>query len=129
MDDQYSGLGICDRDQIFQGHFEKMIKDYFYIKLRRIPYKSPDKNRVIERFRLSLKTEAFDNVIPINLEQAQRICAEYKDYYNHYRPRQGIQGEAPEYLYQWPKKRTGFIQQKHLGGKITSFESEIFAEA
>ena len=129
MDGKYPSLCICDRDQIFQGHFEKMIKDYFHIKLRRIPYKSPDKNGVVERFHLSLKTEAFDNVVPINLEQAQRICSEYRDYYNHYRPHQGIQGKAPEQLYQWPKNRTGFIQKKHLGGKIISFESETLAAA
>ena len=129
MDGKHPSLCICDRDQIFQGHFEKMIKDYFYIKLRRIPYKSPEKNGVVERFHLSLKTEAFDNVVPVNLEQAQRICSEYRDYYNHYRPHQGIQGKAPEQLYQWPKNRTGFIQKKHLGGKITSFESETLAAA
>ena len=72
------GIGIGDRVQVFQGHFEQMIKDYFYITLRRISYKSLDKNGVIECFYLSLKTAVFDNIIPINLEQAQRICAEYE---------------------------------------------------
>ena len=84
---------------------------------------------MIERFYLSLKTEVFDNVIPINLEQAQRICSEYKDYYNHYRSHQGIQGKVPAHLYQWSKNSTGFIQKRHLGGKITSFGSEILATA
>ena len=104
MDDKHPSLCICDRDQIFQGHFEKMIKDYFYIKLRRIPYKPPDKNGVVERFYLSLKTEAFDNVIPINLEQTQRICSEYKDYYNHYRPSPGDTGRSSRTALSMAKK-------------------------
>ena len=83
----------------------------------------------MERSHLSLKTAAFDNVDPINLEQAQRICSEYRDYYNHYRPHQGIQGKAPEQLYQWSKNRTEFIYKNHLGGKIISFESETLAAA
>ena len=51
------------------------------------------------RFHLSAEYGPFDNVVPINLEQAQRICSEYRDYYNHYRPHQEIQGKAPETLH------------------------------
>ena len=36
MDGKHPALCIGDRDQIFQGHFEKMIKDYFYIKLKHL---------------------------------------------------------------------------------------------
>ena len=37
----------------------------------------------------SLKSEAFKDVIPLNLLQAQRISREYSNYYNHYLPHQG----------------------------------------
>ena len=79
--DNYPTLCICDNDQMFQDHFEQMIKDYFKIKLRRVPYNSPESNGVTERFHLSLKTEAFKNVVPINLYQTQKVCREYQDYY------------------------------------------------
>ena len=93
--DDYPSLCICDRDQIFEGRFERMLRNYYRIKLRRTPYQSPSKNGRVERFHLSLKSEAFRNVVPINLEQAQRVCTEYKKYYNHHRPHQGIAGKIP----------------------------------
>ena len=135
--DKYPSLCICDRDQIFEGRFERMLKAspslfgrlQFRIKLRRTPYKSPHKNGRVERFHLSLKSEAFRNVVPINLEQAQRVCTEYKKYYNHYPPHQGIAGKIPAKYNQKQKNRTKFIQHKHLGGKITSFDPGLLAAA
>ena len=53
--DEYPSICICDRDQTFQGGFEKMLKDYFKVRLKRTPYKSPEKNGRVERFHLSLK--------------------------------------------------------------------------
>ena len=127
--DHYPSLCLCYRDQIFQGRFERMLKDYFRIKLKRIPYQSPHKNGKVERFHLSLKSEAFRNVIPINIEQSQRICTEYKKYYNHHRPHQGISGNIPEELNQKQKNRSKFILHRHLGGKITSLEPDLLAAA
>ena len=83
----------------------------------------------MERFHLSLKSEAFRNVIPINLEQAQRVCTEYKKYYNHYRPHQGIAGKTPESSNQKQQNRSKFVLHKHLGGKITSFDPDLLAAA
>ena len=78
----YPTLCICDGDKVFQDSFKKRLKNYFGIKLRRIPFGCPQENGKIERFHLSLKSEGFSNVIPINLQQSQRICSEYKKYYN-----------------------------------------------
>ena len=61
---EYPAYCICDNDTIFQHHFEEMLRDYFRIKLRCIPYNSPEKNGRTERFHLSLKSEAFKNVVP-----------------------------------------------------------------
>ena len=127
--DDYPSLCICDRDQIFEGRFERMLRNYYRIKLRRTPYQSPNKNGRVERFHLSLKSEAFRNVVPINLEQAQRICTEYKKYYNHHRPHQGIAGKIPGNSNQKQTKRTKFILHKHLGGKITSFAPNLLSAA
>ena len=75
--DDYPSLCICDRDSILQGSFEKMLKDYFQMELRPVPFKSSHKNGVVERFHRSLKSEAFDNIVPINLLQTQNVVKEY----------------------------------------------------
>ena len=96
---------------------------------RNLHYQSPSKNGRVERFHLSLKSEAFRNVVPINLEQAQRVCTEYKKYYNHHRPHQGIAGKIPGNSNQKQTKCTKFILHKHLGGKITSFDPNLLSAA
>ena len=65
----------------------------------------------------------------MNIQQAQRICAEYKKYYNHHRPLQGISGKIPESPEQKRKDRIRFIRNEHLGGKITSFDPAAMATA
>ena len=106
-----------------------MLKDYFEIKLKRIPYRSPQKNGVVERFHRTLKNEAFDNVIPINLERPQRVCREYRKYYNNYRPHRGILGSIPSGDRPTPKGPIKFICNKHLNGKITSYDPDFKAAA
>ena len=106
-----------------------MIKDYFRIKLRRIPHNCPEKNGIVERFHLSLKTEAFKNVVPMGLHQSQRICREYQDYYNKYRPHQGICGKIPKRTDYNSRNKTKFFRKEHLGGKIFSFEPDILDAA
>ena len=120
--DHYPSLCICDNDSIFGPKFENMLSSYFGIMLKRTPYKSPQKNGITERMHLSVKKEAFQNVVPINLRQAQRICSQYQEYYNNYRPHQGINGKIPNKVKNNPNYLTNFIKKKHLGGKITSFE-------
>ena len=87
--------------------------------------KSPHKDGTVERFHLSLKSETFKNVIPINLEQTQRICREYQKYYNQYRPHQGISGKIPDRTEQRLKNKIKFVLNEHLGGKITSFNPDF----
>ena len=79
-------------------------------------------NGITERFHRSLKTEAFKGTVPISLAQARKISNEYRNYYNHHRPHQGIQGEIPKKSNETPKVKADFIKKEHLGGKITSFE-------
>ena len=123
--DDYPSLCICDNDTIFHKSFQKMLKDYFNIRLRRIPFGKPYKNGITERFHLSLKSEGFKNVVPINLLQAQRIVREYQDYYNKFRPHQGIFGEIPDKTTKNPQSKGSFQKIEHLGGKITSFERKV----
>ena len=127
--DHYPSLCICDRDSIFHKRFQKMLKDYYRIRLRRIPIRSPEKNGTIERFHQSLKNEAFDNVVSINLRQTQRVCSEHKTYYNQHRPHQGISGKVPKIPQQNPKNPIKFFRNRHLYGKITSFDHQSLTAA
>ena len=88
-------------------------------------YTLPNSLLSIERFHLSLKSEAFDNVIPINLQQTQRVCSGCRKYYNHYRPHQGISGKIPKRPFQILKNQTNFARNEHLGGKIISFDPDF----
>ena len=84
-------------------------------------------NGVTERFHRSLKSEAFKNVIPIHLRQTQKIVREYQDYYNEFRPHQGLHGKIPKNSNQNPKTEVHFQKSEHLGGKICSFDPKIRA--
>ncbi len=103
-----------------------MLKSYYGIKLLRTPYKLPHKNGVIERFHLSLKSEAFDNIVPINLLHAQKVCREYQDYYNKYRTHQGLDGKVPAGESLGSQNIIGFTRKKHMGGRFMSFEPQYF---
>ena len=127
--DHYPTLCICDGDRVFQDSFGKILKDYFGVKLRGIPFRYPQANGHVERFHLSLKSEGFRNIVPINLKQSQRICSEYKKYYNHHRTHQGIAGKIPAKENKLLDKRLKFIKTKHLGGKIISFDPDLRAAA
>ncbi|MCY4645215.1 MAG: hypothetical protein OXB88_11415 [Bacteriovoracales bacterium] len=48
----------------------------------------------------------------MNLKQTQRICGEYKKYYNCYRPHQGISGKRPEFPNKIKSKNIEQIYQK-----------------
>ena len=88
--------------------------DLSRVKNWKVEYKSPEKNGRVERLHLSLKKEAFDNVAPINLNHAQRISSEYKDYYNNCRPHHGISGKIPGRIFsESPSERVGFIQNRN----------------
>jgi hypothetical protein len=76
----------------------------------------------VERLNLSLKTEAFNNVIPINLEHTIKRCNKYQKYYNCNRPHQGINGQTPELKKNVVTFRSKFIEKTHLDKSITTFE-------
>jgi len=121
----YPSLCICDNDTIFHHWFETMLKESFAMKLRRTPYKSPHKNGITERFHLSLKSEAFDNIVPLGRRHALKICNQYQDYYNNYRPHQGICGKLPNRCESKSEQPVSFSKEEHLDGKIISFEPKF----
>lgn len=121
--DESPSLCICDRDTIFGPWFKGAMKDLFNIKVVYTPIKNPEKNGRCERFHRTLKEEALNNVIAITPEQTQRVCLEYKKYYNDHRPHQGIEGKIPAIAESFPANITKFCSEKHLNNSITSLEA------
>jgi putative transposase len=120
----YPTLCICDNDGVFGKWLSPVMKSYFEMKILRTPFKSPWHNGREERLNLSLKTEAFKNVIPINLDHVIKRCRKYQKYYNCHRPHQGISGKTPdleENVVSFPSK---YIENSHLGKSITTLEIE-----
>jgi len=115
-------LCISDRDSIFAQWLKPTLKNYFGIKLLRIPYKQPWKNGRVERFHRYLKEAAFAEVIPSSLPQVQQLCIEYKSYYNYFRCHQALDGKIPSKTPGPTQLRMiGYQKKSHLFGKITSF--------
>ena len=54
-----------------------------------VPY-SPNLNAYAERFVRSIRSECLDYFIIFNYSQLNRIVKEYVDYYNNFRPHQGL---------------------------------------
>ena len=76
-----------------------------------VPY-SPNMNAFAERFVRSIRQECLDYFVIFTYGQLRRIVKAYIDYYNNYRPHQGLKG-IPNGQ---PKEcsKTGVIKQKPL---------------
>ncbi len=61
----------------------------------RTPYKAPNANSHAERFMKSVKRECLDHLMIIGMPLLQNILGDYKYFYNHHRPHQGIYNNVP----------------------------------
>jgi putative transposase len=55
-----------------------------------IPYGAPDASPHIERLNRSLREEALNHFIFLNVNHVRRVCAEYRDFYNGACPSQAL---------------------------------------
>ncbi len=120
--DNHPTLCICDNDGVFGKWFSPLMESYFEMKILKTPLKCPWYNGKVERLNLSLKAEAFNNVIPINLEHTIKRCNQYKKYYNYHRPHQGIDGKIPAIDKIFINFKSSFFEKIHLNRGITTFE-------
>src|SRR3546814_16700485 len=65
------------------------------IKPRRIGYKCPWQNAVVERFHRTLQEELLDFIVPINVRHVNRLLGQYQQYYNTARPHMATRGYPP----------------------------------
>ena len=81
---------IRDNDMLFS-HIDF---EQFDIKDVPISFHAPNMNAIVERFIGSFKREALDNFIIVGENQFRNIVKEYVDFYNKFRPHQGL-GNVP----------------------------------
>lgn len=125
----YPTLCICDNDGVFGKWPSPLMGSYFEMKILKTPLRCPWHNGKVERLNFSLKTEAFNNVVPINLEHTIKRCNKYQKYYNCHRPHQGINGKIPGLDENVINFRSNFIEKAHLDKSITTFEIEKLVAA
>jgi putative transposase len=76
------------------------------------PYRAPKANAICERFIGSLRRECLDRFLILSERHLYRLVKEYKTYFNHTRPHQGIEQHIP--------CQPDRPQAPPLGGKIAS---------
>ncbi len=102
---------IHDRDPLFNKRFD-MIFESIGIEIKRMPPFTPQMNSRIENFIRALKTECLDKIIFRSEEQLRLAIKEYLEYWNHYRPHEGLGGQIPMPLKQdskAPIKEVSFL--------------------
>ena len=65
------------------------------IEVLRTPYRAPRANAICERFLGSLRRECLDHFLILGERHLRRLVKEYKEYFNHSRPHQGIEQHIP----------------------------------
>jgi len=76
---------VMDRDTIFSPLVKHTLPN-MGIQVRRIDYKCPWQNGVVERFNLTLQTELLSLITAINLTHINKLLRQYREYYNTARP-------------------------------------------
>jgi putative transposase len=84
---------IKDGDTKFTEKFDEVFKSEG-IKVKRIPYRSPNLNAFAERYVQSVKQECLDQFIVFGESHLEYLLREYEDYYNTVRPHQGIENRT-----------------------------------
>ncbi len=79
--------------------------------------KAPNMNSIAERFIGSVRREALDYFLIMNKKQLKNILTEYIDYYNSFRPHQGIGQGNPEGN---SFNKEGIIKRKKVLGGLHS---------
>lgn len=80
---------IKDGDTKFTEKSDEIFKSEG-IKVKRIPYRSPNLNAFAERYVQSVKQECLDQFIVFGESHLEYLLREYEDYYNSVRPHQGL---------------------------------------
>ena len=83
---------IRDNDRKYGKSFERVASQ---IDVLKTPYKAPRANAFCERFLGSLRRECLNYILILSERHLYRAVKEYKQYFNHARPHQGIEQRIP----------------------------------
>lgn len=83
---------IRDNDGKFGPSFARVAAE---IEVLKTPYRTPKANAICERFIGSLRRECLDHFLILGDRHLYRLVKEYKTYFNHARPHQGIEQRIP----------------------------------
>jgi putative transposase len=83
-----------------------------------IPYGAPNASPHIERLNRTLREEALNHFIFLNVKHVRRVCAEYRGFYNGARPSQALHGIPEPYteLSEPPPNAGKLVALPVLGG-------------
>lgn len=79
---------LKDGDTKFTKKFDEIFKSKG-IKVKRLPYASPNLNAFAERFVQSIKQECIDHFVTFGERHLDFLIREYEEHYNTVRPHQG----------------------------------------
>lgn len=67
-----------------------MLRGLSVIEVLRTPFRAPKANGICERFIGSVRRECLDHLLVLNERHLVRVMEAYIEYYNLYRPHQGL---------------------------------------
>jgi len=85
---------LHDNDACYSEGFDGLLKSAG-LKPVKTPYQAPNTNAFAERWIRSLREECLNHLVILGLNRLQYVLDEYKDFFNHHRPHQGIGNEIP----------------------------------
>jgi putative transposase len=85
---------IRDNDDKYGDSFSRVARGTG-IEVLKTPYRAPRTSALCERFLGSLRRECLDHLLILNERHLYRVVREYKRYFNHTRPHQGIEQYIP----------------------------------
>ena len=115
---------IHDRDSLFNKRFDSIFES-IGIEIKKLPPFTPQMNARMENFIRAIKTECLDKIIFTSEAQLRLAVKEYLEYWNHYRPMQGLGGKMVK---PYPQDMKAPIKEvSFLGGLLHGYRREPLA--
>ena len=112
------------RNTLFHRRFD-MIFESIGVKIKKLPPFSPQMNSRMENFIRAIKTECLDKMIFTSQRQLRIAVREYLEYWNHYRPHEGLGGNM---VMPYPQDMDAPVREvSFLGGLLHGYRREPMA--
>ncbi len=85
---------IHDRDGCFSPEFDTVL-GHAGVEPLKTPFRAPNANGIAERWVRSARAECLSHLVLFGLNSLRRVVRQYKNFFNHKRPHQGIGNRAP----------------------------------